>query len=523
MQGLLGRAALPVDGGARHRLGEAGGQDRVAGHVEGLLAALADTAEDDIVDRRRVEVVALDEGAEDFGGQVDGMVVPEPAVAAGQRRADGVDDDGGRDGCVRHRAPILPRAADNVRPSPTATYAPAMPWNGLLDVVVFAIGFFMVAATLGSAIRTVVLPRAIPAKLASLVFITVRRLFDLRLRRVESYERRDRLMAPYAPLSLFTLALVWMTIVLTGYSAMFWALREGSYREDFRSSGSALFTLGFEQPDTLPTTVLAFTEAAIGLTLLALLITYLPSLYSAFARREVEVALMEVRAGRPPSGVAILERYARINWIGGLPAIWERWERWFAEVEESHTSFPALVFFRSPQPDQSWVTAAGAVLDAAALFVVHRRGPRPRCQPVPPRRLPLPAPDRHLLRHLLRPRPRAGRPHLRRPRRVRRRLRPAGGRRHPGEGRPRPGVAGLRRVAGQLRQRARGPGRPGHGPVRAMVVGPLEHPVPGPGDPGAPEIASGHPRGRPSTGRYRRTRSQPGRRLLRAQQAVEAS
>ena len=243
-----------------------------------------------------------------------------------------------------------------------------MPWNGLLDVVVFAVGFFLVAATLGSAIRTVVLPRAIPAKLASVVFITVRRLFDLRLRRVESYERRDRLMAPYAPLSLFTLALVWMTIVLTGYSAMFWALREGSYREDFRSSGSALFTLGFEQPDTLPTTVLAFTEAAIGLTLLALLITYLPSLYSAFARREVEVALMEVRAGRPPSGVAILERYARISWIGGLPAIWERWERWFAEVEESHTSFPALVFFRSPQPDQSWVTAAGAVLDAAALF-----------------------------------------------------------------------------------------------------------------------------------------------------------
>ena len=90
-------------------------------------------------------------------------------------------------------------------------------------------------------------------------------------------------MAPYAPLSLFALALTWLAIVLPGYTAMFWALREGSLREDLTSSGSALFTLGFERPDSLPTTVLAFTEAAIGLTLVALLITYLPSLYAAFS------------------------------------------------------------------------------------------------------------------------------------------------------------------------------------------------------------------------------------------------
>ncbi len=225
----------------------------------------------------------------------------------------------------------------------------------------------MVIATLGSAIRTVVLPRAIPARLGSLVFVTMRRLFILRMGRDASYERRDRIMAPYAPLSLFVLALSWLTIVLAGYSAMFWALREGSFREDFTSSGSALLTLGFERPDSLPTTILAFSEAVIGLTLVALLITYLPSLYSAFSARESEVALLEVRAGSPPTGAAMIERFARINWVGGLSSVWGRWERWFVDVEESHTSFPALVFFRSPQPDQSWVTAAGAVLDAAAL------------------------------------------------------------------------------------------------------------------------------------------------------------
>ncbi len=238
---------------------------------------------------------------------------------------------------------------------------------GVVDAVVFVWGATMVVATIGSAIRTVVLPRAIPARLGSLVFVTMRRLFELRMRRVTSYEERDRIMAPYAPLSLFVLALTWLVIVYSGYTAMFWALREGSIREDLASSGSALLTLGFEPPDSLPTTALAFSEAVIGLTLVALLITYLPSLYNAFSTREAEVALLEVRAGSPPSGVAMIERFARINWVGGLSSVWGRWERWFVEVEESHTSFPALVFFRSPQPDQSWVTAAGAVLDGASL------------------------------------------------------------------------------------------------------------------------------------------------------------
>jgi len=222
-------------------------------------------------------------------------------------------------------------------------------------------------ATVGSAVRTVVLPRAIQARITRVVFVTMRRLFDLRIGRAASYERRDQIMAPYAPVSLLVLALTWLVVVLGGYTAMFWALGEGSLREDFTSSGSALLTLGFEHPDSLPTTTLAFSEALIGLTLLALLITYLPSLYSSFSARESEVALLEVRAGSPPSGVAMIERFARINWLGGLSSIWGRWERWFVDIEESHTSFPALVFFRSPQPDQSWVTAAGAVLDAAAL------------------------------------------------------------------------------------------------------------------------------------------------------------
>ncbi|HEX2191560.1 MAG TPA: hypothetical protein VHH09_00040 [Acidimicrobiales bacterium] len=234
-------------------------------------------------------------------------------------------------------------------------------------VVVFGVGLLVVAAVLGSAVRTVVLPRGVQARLTTLVFVGVRKLFRLRLGLAPSYERRDRVMAPYAPLSLLTVTLVWLLVVAVGYTGMFWALGTKSVRDAVVLSGSSLLTLGFVRPHDLPSVVLTFTEAAIGLGLLALIITYLPSLYTSFSRREAAVTHLEVRAGSPPSGVEILERYALIGRLDGLAELWDRWENWFIELEETHTSFPALVFFRSPQPEHSWVTAAGAVLDAAAL------------------------------------------------------------------------------------------------------------------------------------------------------------
>jgi len=234
-------------------------------------------------------------------------------------------------------------------------------------IVVFAGGAVVVLGTVGSAVRTVVLPRGIPARIGSFVFVVVGRLFRMRLGRAPSYERRDAVMAGLAPTALLALIGAWLTTTLVGYTAMFWALGAHPLREAFTDSGSSLTTLGFHQPRDLPSVVLALTEAGVGLTLLALLITYLPSLYQAFSRREAAVALLEVRADSPPFGAAMLERYARIGWLGGLPAIWDQWEQWFVDVEETHTSFASLVWFRSPQPDHSWITAAGAVLDAAAL------------------------------------------------------------------------------------------------------------------------------------------------------------
>jgi hypothetical protein len=127
--------------------------------------------------------------------------------------------------------------------------------------------------------------------------------------------------------------------------------------------------------------VAAFTEAAMGLFLLALLITYLPSLYSAFQRREAGVSKLEVRAGVPPSGVYLIELAWTVGRMETLHDLWASWEDWFVDVDESHSSFPALAFFRSPHPEESWVTAAGAILDGASLYVssvdVGARTPEP--------------------------------------------------------------------------------------------------------------------------------------------------
>jgi hypothetical protein len=243
-------------------------------------------------------------------------------------------------------------------------------------VLAFVAGVLAVYLTLGSAVRTVILPRAVPARYSRVVFRTSRRFFMLWAGPKASYERRDAVMALYAPVSLLLLLAAWATAVLLGYEAMFWGLGHRSLRTAFELSGSSMLTLGIRATEDLPSTVLAFTEAAVGLTILAMLITYLPTIYGTFSRREAAVTALEVRAGTPPTGVEMIQRYWILERIDRLPEVWTTWESWFVEIEESHTSFPALVFFRSPQPDHSWVTAAGAVLDGAALLLSSVDVPR---------------------------------------------------------------------------------------------------------------------------------------------------
>ncbi|MSP13371.1 MAG: hypothetical protein EXR62_10500 [Chloroflexi bacterium] len=237
----------------------------------------------------------------------------------------------------------------------------------LLRILVFFLGMAIVGATLISAIRSFVLPRSARDQLSRAVFLTTRFFFTLRTRRAVSYEERDAIMALYAPVSLLILPAVWLVVVQFGYMCMYWALGVNSWRAAFLLSGSSLLTLGFAPVEGIPRTMLVFSEAAIGLVLVALLIAYLPTMYAAFSKREAAVNMLEVRAGSPPSAVEMFERFNRLHRLDQLHDLWITWELWFADVEETHTSLAALAFFRSPQPDRSWITAAGAILDAASM------------------------------------------------------------------------------------------------------------------------------------------------------------
>lgn len=236
-----------------------------------------------------------------------------------------------------------------------------------LHILVFGIGLTIVIFTLLSAIRTFVLPRGDNVWLTRMVFRAVALWFRLRTRKATTYEQRDRLMAMFAPVALLLTPVVWLILVLLGYTLMFWAIGIDSDYTAFKISGSSLFTLGAFTVDSLPASILEFSEATIGLGLVALLISYLPTMYAAFSKRETLVTLLEIRAGAPPSAITLIQRAHRIRGLDYLKELWVQWEIWFAEIDETHTSLGALNFFRSPQADRSWITAAGTVLDAAAL------------------------------------------------------------------------------------------------------------------------------------------------------------
>jgi hypothetical protein len=237
----------------------------------------------------------------------------------------------------------------------------------VFDAIVLVLGILLVLRAILSAIRTFVLPRAANDLIARLVFVSVRRVFDIAARMAGSYPRRDRLMSYFGPFALMALPVVWLVVVGAGYTLIFWALGARPFGQALIDSGSSLLTLGFAHPKSVVDDLVAFSEAVIGLGLVALLIAYLPTIYAAFSRRELLVTLLETRADSPPSPVTLISRLFRLHDLDHLPELWERWEQWFAEVEETHSSLTVVVHFRSQQPGRSWVNAAGAVLDAAAI------------------------------------------------------------------------------------------------------------------------------------------------------------
>ena len=217
-----------------------------------------------------------------------------------------------------------------------------------LRVLAGVAGTVIVGSVCLSAIRTVVVPRSRPQRITRLVFVFWRRVMDAITPAKASFETIDGRLSLYAPLAFVTLPVAWLACSGFGFMFIHFAVSDGSVREAFLASGSSMFTLGVFFRQDLPSSSVSFLEAILGLGLVALLISYLPTIYGSYARRESLVGMLESRAGLPPSTSDMLIRYQRIGALDRMDEdLFSRWEVWFAELEESHTSFPGLAFFRS--------------------------------------------------------------------------------------------------------------------------------------------------------------------------------
>jgi hypothetical protein len=225
-----------------------------------------------------------------------------------------------------------------------------------------------------SALRTIVVPRGVPDRFTRIVFRVLDAPIAWHAGRASSARQLDRRTAGLAVGLLLALLVTWLAAVGLAGAGMQWALGGGSAGRAFGASASALTTLGVSSAGG-GASAAAYVEAVLGVGLVALIIGYLPSLYAAFSRREALVSKLAMRTGLPPSGVAILSRLWRpAGPQTVLNETWQAWEDWFVDLSESHTSFPVLAFFRSPQTAKSWITAAGAILDAAALALAAVEG-----------------------------------------------------------------------------------------------------------------------------------------------------
>ncbi len=226
-------------------------------------------------------------------------------------------------------------------------------------------GVALVFAVLISALETVVLPRDGYTRIARLVFAVADRIL------VHNWRNKDRqanLRALYAPVALVSLPLVWMLTVTLGFSFVFWAISHDPAQRSFEISGSSLFTLGFAEPEGTGRIWLTFVEATIGLGLVALLISYLPTIYAAHHERAKGISVLKPFAGTPPSPVNLLANLQLLDALDN-PELWRTSASWILDLDQTHTAFPALCYFPEASVAESWVASVGSLLDAAALLL----------------------------------------------------------------------------------------------------------------------------------------------------------
>jgi hypothetical protein len=249
---------------------------------------------------------------------------------------------------------------------------------------VFAIiaGALILLVVLLDAFETVVLPRRVQRhfRITALFYRYTWVPYTKLASYIHSQTRRETMLGYFGPLSMIGLLELWAGGLILGFALLQYGAGEhlsapGVTRLSFGlllyHSGETFFTLGYGDitPASGFSRAFAVIEAGMGFAFLGVVIGYLPTIYSAFSRREIEISLLDARAGSPPSAAELLTRAVDSVDQGALDRLFQDWERWAAEILESHLSYPVLIFYRSQHSNQSWLAALTVILDATALVI----------------------------------------------------------------------------------------------------------------------------------------------------------
>ena len=244
------------------------------------------------------------------------------------------------------------------------------------------LGVLLIVVVLWDVFETIVLPRRVTRRfrLTRAFYRSMWNPWSAMARNIHKSKRREIFLSIFGPLSLLMLLVVWAMTLVFGFALLHWsfgshmssAIAPAGFFTDLYYSGTTFFTLGLGDiaPINPAARTMTVIEASLGFGLLALVIGYFPVLYQAFSRREVNISMLDARAGTPPTAAELLRRYQEGQSLESLDQFLRDWEMWAADLMESHLSYPVLCFFRSQHDNQSWLAALNTVLDACSLVMV---------------------------------------------------------------------------------------------------------------------------------------------------------
>lgn len=256
-----------------------------------------------------------------------------------------------------------------------------------MRIFVGILGLLILFATLWDAFETIILPRRVTRsyRLVRLYYRMAWKSWAGIYRLFRSKKRGDTHLSYFGPLSLLGLFAMWAVALIFAFSILHYAVgsvidngsgKPSTFRTDLYMSGSTFFTMGFGDvvPRNTRARVIAVSEAGVGFGFLAIVISYLPTLYGAFSQRELNISLLDARAGSPPTAAELLRRHNKFAGTDTLTQYLRDWEIWSAQLMETHLSYPVLCYFRSQHDNQSWLAAFSTVLDVSALLVAYGTG-----------------------------------------------------------------------------------------------------------------------------------------------------